>query len=45
MGIRLPTSFNFERMLEKCFTFHRRAYYNKQDVEGLDKARSDDAGD
>ena len=41
----MPTSFDFERMLEKYFTFHRRAYYNKQDVEGSGKADSDDIGD
>ena len=44
-GIRLPPPFDFERVLEKHFIFHRRAYYNKQDVEGSGKARSDDIGD
>ena len=44
-GIRLPPPFDFERVLEKHFIFHRRAYYNKQDVEGSGKARYDDIGD
>ena len=44
-GISLPPPFDFERVLDKPFIFHRRAYYNKQDVEWSGEADSDDIGD